>query len=119
MADPKVSISKGILTISVSLKDALETRRESESGMSLLLCTMSQVVDTEEQDASGKVLVPGIGNVRVNLNVFQKNPAYNAAVSKALQTLKDEEAATAAAAAMDKARQIAAAKSGGLTVTKH
>ena len=115
MAEPKVSISKGILTISVSLKDALETRRESESGKSLLLCTMSQVVDTEEQDASGKIVVPGIGNVRVNLNIFQKNPAYSADVAKAMKELEAANAATA----MDKARAIAAARMGNVTVTKH
>ena len=64
--EPRIGVTaEGILKIEIPLKSALKERVESESGKSLLLCSTRQFMDTKEA-----------GNISVNLNVMQRNPAY-------------------------------------------
>ena len=67
MVEPKVAVEAGFLVIRVPLKTAIKEREPSSSGKSLMLCSFSDRLDTQEA-----------GLIRVGLNVYQKNPAYTA-----------------------------------------
>ena len=65
MVDAKVAVEQGFLVIRVPLKTALKERETSSTGKSLMLCSMSDRLETQEA-----------GLIRIGLNVYQKNPAY-------------------------------------------
>lgn len=77
MLMPKITVDKGMLTITLPLKTALAGRQLSGSGKSLLLTSVSERVD-----------VPDIGMIRVGLNVFQKNPGYAEHIAQLESTAK-------------------------------
>ena len=67
MVEAKIAVEQGFLVIRVPLKTAVKDREVSSSGKSLMLCSISDRLETQEA-----------GLIRVGLNVYQKNPAYAA-----------------------------------------
>ena len=74
--DPKITVVAGVLTITVPLKQAVKERTPSDSGKSLVLASTHGNKALETQEA---------GEIRIGLNVYQRNPAFQAGVEAGTQ----------------------------------
>ena len=76
MVQPKIEVVAGNLVITLPVQAAVAQRQDSSSGKSLLLCSV--------QPKSGGILTTAeAGTIKIGLNVYTTNPAYNAASAKA------------------------------------